>query len=316
MFRLVITRLLGGVAVVFAVATLSFFLLHAAPGGPFDSEAKIAPAVQQTIRERYHLDEPVPAQYLRYLGGLVRGELGHSLKRRQSVAELIRDHFPYSAKVGLLALAFAVTFGVGAGLLAAWRRNTWLDHGAMALALAGLSLPSFVLAPLLISAFAMHLGWLPPARIDGIASYLLPTLSLGLVYAGVIARLGRAGMLEILHQDFIRTARAKGLSEVAVVWRHAARLGLISVLTYLGPASAAMISGSFVVEKIFQVPGLGFYFVNSIADRDYPVLTGVFMFYVSLVVVANLVVDVVHGLIDPRLVVPRSIPSTAVAGRS
>jgi oligopeptide transport system permease protein len=304
--RLIATRLAGGVAVVFAVATLCFFLLHAAPGGPFDSEAKVAPAVKQALREHYHLDEPVTAQYRRYLGGLLRGDLGPSLKRRQTVAELIRDHVPYSARVGGLALVIAILAGVGLGVLAVWKRDTWVDIGAMAVAFTGLAVPAFVLAPLLISWFAIHWGILPPARIDGASSYVLPAVSLAMVYVGVIARLSRAGMLEVMELDYIRTARAKGLAERTVLWRHAARLGLVSVVTYLGPASAAMISGSFVVEKIFQVPGLGFYFVNSIADRDYPVLTGVFLFYVSLVVVANLLVDLAHAALDPRVRSARS----------
>ncbi|MBK7536639.1 MAG: ABC transporter permease [Myxococcales bacterium] len=308
MIRFLALRLAGGLAVIFAVATVAFFLLRAAPGGPFDSEAKSSPAVQQALRERYHLDEPLAAQYVRYLGGLVRGELGHSLKRRQSVAELIGDHFPYSAVLGVSALLLAVLLGVSAGLLAAWRRNTWLDGGAMALALLGLSVPSFVLGPILISVVSMRLGWLPPARVDGWSSYILPALALGLVYAGVLARLARAGVLEVLEEDYIRTARAKGLSEAKVVLRHAARLGLVPVVTYLGPASAALLTGSFVVEKIFQVPGLGFYFVNSIADRDTPVLTGVFVFYVALLVLANVLADVAHVWLDPRLALGREEP--------
>lgn len=302
MLRFLLGRLLGGAVVLFAVATLCFFLLHAAPGGPFDGEARVAPAVQRTIRARYHLDESVGAQYLRYLGGLARGDLGHSLTRPQSVAALIAARAPSSARLGLLALAFAVGLGGIVGVLAARRRGGWLDAGASALSLVGLALPAFVLAPILISIFALRLGWLPPARVDeGWASYLLPAVSLGLVYAAVIARLGRAGMLEVLGEDFIRTARAKGASERAILWRHAARLGVVPVIAYLGPASAALIGGSFVVEKIFQIPGLGYAFVASIGDRDYPVMTGVFVFYAALVVAANLLADLLHAWLDPRL---------------
>jgi oligopeptide transport system permease protein len=299
--RFLIGRLASGALVLWAVATLCFFLLHAAPGGPFDSEARIAPAVQATIRARYHLDESVGAQYLRYLGGLLRGDLGHSLKRSQSVAALIAAHAPVSAVLGALALGLATLLGVGAGVLAARRGHPWIDRAATALTLVGLSLPSFILGPILIAVFALHLGVLPPARLDGASSYLLPALSLALLYAGVIARLARAGLLEVLGQDHIRTARAKGLPERTVVWKHAARLGLVPVLAYLGPASAALVGGSFVVEKIFQLPGLGYYFVASIADRDYPVMTGVFLFYAALVVLANLLADLAHGLVDPRL---------------
>lgn len=312
--RTLVVRVAGALVVLWAVATASFFLLHGAPGGPFDSEAKLSPAVQQTIRERYHLDRPLGEQYLRYLGALARGDLGHSLKRRQSVAELISDHFPYSATLGACALVIALGLGAAAGLVAAWRRDTWIDRGAMALALLGLSVPSFVLGPLLIYAVSLRLGYLPPARIDGASSYVLPALSLGLVYAGVIARLVRAGLLEALDQEPIRTARAKGLSEAAVLLRHAGRLGAAPVVTYLGPATAALLTDSFVVEKIFQVPGLGYYFVASIGDRDYPVLTGVFVFYAALVMLANLLADLAHAWLDPRLALAR--PESRSAPRS
>lgn len=301
MIRFVLGRLAGGAAVLLAVATVCFFLLHAAPGGPFDGQARVSPAVQELLRARYHLDEPLGAQYLRFLGGLARGELGYSLEREQSVAALIAAHAPTSAALGGLALLFAALVGGVAGALAAHRRGGWLDRGATLLSLAGLALPAFVLAPLLISVFALRLAWLPPARGEGALAYVLPALSLGLVYAAVIARLGRAGMLAALGEDFIRTARAKGLSERAVLWKHAARTALVPVVTYLGPAAAALIGGSFVVEKIFQLPGLGFAFVTSLADRDAPVMIGVFVFYAALVVLANLLADLAHAWLDPRL---------------
>lgn len=301
MTRFALGRLAGGAAVLWVVATACFFLLRAAPGGPFDSEARVAPAVQATLRARYHLDEPLGAQYLRFLGDLARGDLGRSMKREQEVRALIAEHAPVSAALGALALAFAALVGVGLGALAAARRGGWADRAATLLSLAGLALPSFVLAPLLLSVFALRLAWLPPARGEGALSFVLPALSLGLVYAAVIARLGRAGLLAVLGEDFIRTARAKGLSERAVLWRHAARSGLIPVVTYLGPAAAALIGGSFVVEKIFQLPGLGFYFVASVAERDAPVMIGVFVFYAALVVAANLLADLAHAWLDPRL---------------
>ncbi len=302
MLRFLLTRLASGLAVVLAVATLCFFLLHAAPGGPFDSDARISPAAQQAIRARYHLDEPVPSQYLRYLGGLLRGDLGHSLKHPRSVASLISSHFPVSATLGAFALLFALLAGGVTGVLAARRRRGVADLATTFLGIAGLAVPAFVLAPILISVLAMRLGLLPPARLDGASSYLLPALSLGLLYAAVIARLARAGVREVLATDPIRTARAKGLPERAVLWRHAARLGLVPVIAYLGPASAALVGGSFVVEKIFALPGLGHHFLSSIADRDYPVMTGVFLFYAALVVAANLASDLLHAWADPRLV--------------
>jgi oligopeptide transport system permease protein len=194
-----------------------------------------------------------------------------------------------------------VTIGVALGVIAAWRRNTWLDYLVMAVALVGISVPAFVLGPLLIAAVALHLGWLPPARVDGLSSLILPAITLGTIYLGTIARLTRGGMLDVLDHDFIRTARAKGLPEHRVIAKHALRVGITPVVTYLGPASAAMISGSFVVEKIFQIPGLGTYFITSVADRDYPVVTGVFVFYAVLLVVLNLAVDLAYGVLDPRV---------------
>jgi oligopeptide transport system permease protein len=222
------------------------------------------------------------------------------MRKDVSVNRLIADHGPVSATVGLMALSFAVIFGVGIGVLAAWRRNTWVDYLLMAIALIGISVPSFVLGPLLVAAVSIELGWLPPARVDGPASYILPALTLGVVYLGTIARLARGGLLDALGQDFIRTARAKGLPERVVLWKHALRAGIAPVVTYLGPATAAMISGSFVVEKIFQIPGLGTYFIQSITNRDYPVLTGVFVFYATLIVLLNLAVDLAYGVLDPR----------------
>jgi oligopeptide transport system permease protein len=301
MLRLIVSRLAGGVAVVVAVAALAFFLLHAAPGGPFDAERALPAAVKRNIEAHYHLDESLPAQFSRYLGGLAHGDLGPSLKRTQTVNEIIAAHFPYSLTIGLVALGLAISLGVAMGVLAAWRRNTWLDYLLMTIALLGISIPSIVLGPLLVAYFSLHLGWLPPARLEGWTSYVLPSLVLGLLYTGIIARLARGSMLEVLNQDFVRTARAKGLRERVVLWKHAARLGVVPVVTYLGPAAATLVSGSFVVEKIFGIPGLGAFFVESITNRDYSVLTGVLVFYVAFLVVLNIAVDIAHGLIDPRI---------------
>jgi len=301
MMRLALSRLAGGVLVIACVATFSFFALRAAPGGPFDDETRVPAEVKRNLERQYDLDQPLLVQYGRYMSRLARGDLGHSMKRTRTVWEIIAEHFPVSMQLGLLALAFAIVTGVGLGVVAAAAHNTWLDHAAMTIALVGISIPSIVLGPVPIWAFAIRLGWLPPARWDSLASMVLPAMTLGLIFMGVLARLARSGMLETLRQDYIRTARAKGLSERAVVWKHAVRLGLMPVVTYLGPATAALITGSFVVEKIFQVPGLGFYFVASISDRDYPVLSGVLVFYSIFLVALNFVVDVAYGLIDPRI---------------
>ncbi len=301
MLRLIASRLVGGVVVLLAVATISFFLLHAAPGGPFAAERRLPAAVERNIEERYHLHDPLWRQYTTYMGDLVRLDFGHSMKRQKTVGELIRDQAPYSAWLGLSAILFATLFGTLLGVVAAARRNTWADHGLMTIALIGISVPSFVLGPALIRYLSLRLDWFPPARIEGWTSYVLPALALGMIYAGTIARLARAGVLETLGQDYARTARAKGLSERVVVWKHALRLGVVPVVTYLGPATAGLIAGSFVVETIFQIPGLGFYFVDSVTSRDYPVLTGLLVFYVAVLVVMNLVVDLVHALLDPRV---------------
>ncbi len=301
MFRFVLGRLLGSLVVIFVVATASFLLLHAAPGGPFETDARRSAAVTNAMEERYGLHDSLWTQYTRELGHLAGGDLGMSMKRDVSVNQLIAEHGPVSAMVGLCGLAMAVIFGVLMGVIAAWRRNTWVDYLLMGIALVGISVPSFVVGPMLIAFVSLQLGVLPAARIDGLTSYILPSVTLGLIYIGTVARLARGGMLEALAQDFVRTARAKGLSERVVVWKHALRVGITPVVTYLGPATAAMISGSFVVEKIFQIPGLGTYFVNSITDRDYPVLTGVFVFYAALLVLLNLAVDIAYGILDPRV---------------
>jgi oligopeptide transport system permease protein len=301
MLRLILSRLAGGVLVIIAVATFSFFMLRAAPGGPFDDERRLQPEVEQLIMERYNLDKTPAVQYGIFMKNLAKGDLGHSMKRTQTVKEIIAEHFPYSVMLGLLSMAFAAFFGIVLGVVAASKHNTWADHGSMAVALLGISIPSFVLGPILIYIFSLKLGWLPPARFEGFASMILPSATLGMIYMGVISRLTRSGLLETLRQDYVRTARAKGLSERKVVWKHAVRLGLMPVVTYLGPAMAALITGSFVVEQIFQIPGLGFFFVASITDRDYPVLTGVLVFYSVFLVLLNLAVDIAYGFLDPRI---------------
>lgn len=299
--RFVAGRLVASVAILFAVATASFLLLHAAPGGPFTTDLRRSAQVARAMEERYGLQLPLWQQYGRAMARLAHGDLGASMKRDVSVAALIAEHGPISAVLGVLGLSAAVVLGIALGVVAAWRRNTWVDTLAMTAALIGISIPGFVLGPLLIAAISIDLGWLPPARIDGAGSLILPAGTLGLIYLGTVARLTRGGLLDVLDQDFIRTARAKGLSEPRVVVEHALRVGITPVVSYLGPAAAAMISGSFVVEKIFQIPGLGTYFITSVLERDYPVVTGVFVFYAALLVAGNLAVDLAYGALDPRV---------------
>lgn len=301
MLRLILSRLFGGVIVIFLVATIAFFLLRIAKGGPFDEERSLQPQVKANIEKRYDLDKPIFTQYALYMGRLVTFDLGYSMKRPRKVSEIIGEHFPVSITLGVFSLMFACLFGISAGVVAASKQNTVIDHASMAVALFGISIPAFVLAPILILIFSVWLGWLPPARFEGFSTWILPSAALGMIYMGVVARLARSGMLETMRQDYIRTARAKGLAERTVVWKHALRLGLMPVVTYLGPAMAALITGSFVIEKIFQIPGLGWYFVTSITDRDYPVLTGVLVFYSIFLVVLNLLVDIAYGFLDPRI---------------
>jgi oligopeptide transport system permease protein len=301
MTRLIITRVLGGLVVILVSASLAFLLLKAAPGGPFDAERAMSKEARRNIEERYHLRDPVWKQYTSWMSGVVKLDFGPTMKRRQTVNELIGNQFPYSLKLGLFAMTFAILVGVTFGVIAASRRNTRVDYGLMGLALLGISVPSIVLGPLLQNWFALKLHWFPIMRAEGFSSYVLPGITLGLIYTGTIARLARGGMLDILNQDYIRTARAKGLTERAVVWRHGVRLGLMPVITYIGPATAALVAGSFVVEQIYQIPGLGAYFINSIADRDYTLLGGLMVFYVSIVVFLNLAVDIAYRFLDPRI---------------
>ena len=308
MTRLIINRVIGGIVVVFFVATFSFLMLRLAPGSPFADDRGLLPETKQNIEKAYKLDQPLIVQYADYMWKLVpkpsqgmAPDLGHSIKRNRSVWQIIKTHFPVSVQLGIMALGFATIGGIFFGVLAASRQNSWVDHTSMAFALFGISVPAFVLGPILIFIFSIQLTWLPPARFDGFASMILPAMTLGLIYMGVIARLARSGMLETVRQDYIRTARAKGLSERKVIWKHAVRLGLMPVLTYLGPATAALITGSFVVEKIFQIPGLGFYFIASVTERDYPILSGVLVFYSIFLVLLNLAVDIGYGFLDPRI---------------
>jgi oligopeptide transport system permease protein len=299
--RLLLSRLFGSLVVVYLIASFGFLALRLSKGGPFAAEKQLPPQVAANVKRSLGLGEPLAKQYTKYLGGLARGDLGWSMKRPGiRVSEIIAESFPTSLLLGVLALAFAVSCGVLLGVTAA-ARGGLADRAAMTTALLGISVPSFVLGPLLILVFSLLLGWLPPARWDGYRSMILPAATLGLVFTGTIARLTRAGMLETIRQDFVRTARAKGLPERLVVWKHALRLGVMPVVTYLAPATAHLITGSIVIETIFQIPGLGFYLIGSVQDHDYTTLAGVMVFYCAFVLVLNLAVDVAYGFLDPRI---------------
>lgn len=302
MLRFVARRLALAVPVLLAIATLTFFAMRLAPGGPFDAERRLPPAVLANIEARYRLDRPLAEQYLRYLGHLLRGDLGPSFRYPdRTVGELIALGLPVSVTLGAAALALALAIGIPAGVVAAVRHNRPADHLAMGLAMTGVSLPNFVLGPLLILLFALVLRWLPVAGWGSWRHLVLPAVTLGLYYAAYIARLTRAGMLEVIRQDFIRTARAKGAPERRVVGRHALRLALLPVVSYLGPAAAKVLTGSVVVETIFAVPGIGRYFVTAALNRDYTMVLGTALFFSAFLVAFNLLVDLAYGWLDPRI---------------
>ena len=295
-------RFVHGMVVLWVVATLTFVLLRLAPGGPFDRERKLPPEVLQNIEAKYHLNEPVISQYIRYLQGLVQGDLGPSYKYLdRGVVEIIADTLPTSALLGGLALLFALSVSFPAGLTAAYYRNSWIDRCAMFMATLGISVPHFILGALLIWAVALKLGWLQAGRWDQSSSVVLPTITLGAAPAAYLAALLRSSLIETLGEDFIRTARAKGVREISVLIKHALRHSLIPALTVMGPLTAALLTGSFVVEYVFAIPGMGRFFITAVTDRDYPLIMGVTLVYTALLVCTNLVVDVFYGYVDPRI---------------
>ena len=302
MFRFVLRRLLEMIPVLWIIVTATFFMIRFVPGGPFTAEKAVTPEVLRNLEAHYGLDRPLHRQYLDYLGNLLHGDLGPSFKyANRTVNEIIADKLPTSLELGLLSLAIALAFGLTLGVLAAVRRNTWLDYLCSSVAMTGISVPTFVLGPLLVLFFAIHLGWFNASGWYVATDRILPAATLGCVYAAYVARLTRGGMLEILGQDFIRTARAKGASEARVIFRHALRGGLLPVVSFLGPAVAGILTGSFVIETIFQIPGLGREFVNSAFNRDYTLVMGTVILYAALIVTLNLVVDVVQVWLNPKL---------------
>jgi oligopeptide transport system permease protein len=295
-------RLAGLPPILLVIVTVSFFVMRIAPGGPFDLERTLPEAVRANVEARYHLDEPLARQYLRYLGDVLRGDLGPSFRYPdRTVTELIGLGMPVSLTLGACALLFALLLGGTAGILAALRHNRLVDYLTMSLALGGVSIPNFVLGPLLILVFALWLGWLPVAGWGSWRHLVLPAVTLGVLYTAYIARLSRAGMLEVLFQDFVRTARAKGLRESVVVLRHALPSAVLPVVSYLGPATAGALTGSVVVETIFAIPGIGRYFVQSALNRDYTMVLGTVIVFSGLLVVLNLIVDLLYAWLDPRV---------------
>lgn len=304
MLSFVFKRLLQAIPTLLLVITLSFFLMRLAPGGPFDSEIQAPPEIEANLKAAYHLDQPLLTQYVLYLGNLARGDLGPSFKYRdRSVNDLIATGFPVSLQLGVWAMALALLLGVPLGVWAALRQNQATDYAVMGLALTGMAVPNFVVAPILALVFGVTLSWLPAGGWgDGNWRYmLLPVIALALPQIASVARLMRGSMIEALASPHIRTARAKGLAPREVVVRHALRPAMLPLISYLGPALVAIITGSVVIEQIFGLPGIGRYFVQAALSRDYTLVLGVVIFYGVLIVVFNLLVDLVYGWLNPQI---------------
>lgn len=302
MWRFIGLRTLQAVPVILAVITVTFFLIRIAPGGPFASEKAVSPQVQAALEAQYRLDQPIVQQYFSYLNDLVHGDMGPSFRYPgRSVDELLLQGLPVTAELGLYALLVAIFIGTLSGVIAALKPNSLQDYIPMSLAMVGICMPSFLLGPLLVLVFGVWFGWLPVSGWNSVADKILPSLTLGAMYAAYIARLSRSGMLEVMTQDYLRTARAKGLPEHIVVLKHALRGGLLPVVSFLGPAFAGLLSGSFVVETIFQIPGLGRFYVQAAFNRDYTMILGTTVFLSTLIVIFNLLSDVAAAWLNPRL---------------
>jgi len=304
MLRFVIPRLLITLPMVLVVVSLTWGLIRLAPGNFYTGEKVLPPAVEQNIREKYGLDQPWYVQYGRMLQNTLRGDFGSSLRYQdQTVNEILRASLPVSASIGLAAYLLALAVGLCVGVVSAMRQNTRIDYASMGFAMIGISVPNFVLGPVLVLVFALSLYWLPPARWEGFFSVhtIMPVITLSLVYMAYIARLSRSGMLEVLRSNYIRTARAKGLDERSVVVRHGLRGGLLPVVSFSGPALALLITGTVVVERIFALPGLGQYFINANLSRDEPLIIGIVAFLSITVLLFNLLVDIAYAFLDPRV---------------
>ncbi|MGL5439881.1 MAG: ABC transporter permease [Filifactoraceae bacterium] len=302
MARYIFVRVLSMIATLFVVITLTFVLMHAIPGGPFTSEKTLPPEIIKALEAKYNLDQPLSKQYIDYVAGAVKGDFGPSLKfKGRKVSDMIKDSFPVSAQLGGVAILLIALLGIPMGVVAALKQGKFLDKLMVFIAVLGVTIPSFVLAALLIYVFGTQLKWLPTSRWVSWKSAIMPVIALSISSIAYITRLTRSSMLEVVNQDYIRTARAKGLSESVVIFKHALRNALIPVITYLGPLAAAILTGSFVIEKIFAIPGMGRMFVESISNRDYTVIMGATIFYAFFLTLFTLITDLIYGVIDPRI---------------
>ncbi len=304
MLRYSLHRLLAAIPTLLVLIALAFFMMRMAPGGPFDQERSLPPEIEANLRAAYHLDEPLPMQFMRYLGGLLRGDFGPSFQYRDfTVTELIATGFPVSLRLGGSAILLALLVGVTIGCIAAIRQNRATDHAVMTAAMTGISIPNFVMAPILILVFAVYLGWLPAGGWGGgdLRYRVLPVIALALPQIAYVSRLTRGSMIEVLRSNFIRTAKAQGLSTRTIVLKHALKPALLPVISYLGPATAAVITGSVVIEQIFGVPGIGRFFVQGALNRDYTLVMGVVVFYGMLIIAFNFLVDLAYAWLDPKV---------------
>jgi oligopeptide transport system permease protein len=297
------SRLLGLIPTLLVLITIAFFLIRMAPGGPFDSEKILPPEIRANLDVKYHLDEPLIKQYFRYLGQIITLDFGPSFQYKDwTVNELIARGFPVSLTIGGLAILLAFTLGTLIGIVAAMRQNTAVDYSIMGVAMLGISIPNFVVAPLLILVVAVYAGWLPAGGWDwSVQRMVLPVITLALPAIAYIARLTRGSMIEVLHSNYIRTARAKGLPEYLVIIRHALKPALLPVISFMGPATAALITGSVVIERIYSIPGLGSYFVQGALNRDYTLVMGVVVFYGVIIILLNFIVDILYAWMNPRI---------------
>jgi oligopeptide transport system permease protein len=302
MSRFVLRRLLEAAFTLWVIASLTFLLLRALPGGPFDSEKRLPPEVMANLAEKYHLNDPLYKQYLAYMGDLLQGDLGQSYKFiNRGITPIIMESLPNSVQLGVYALLIAYLIGIPLGVIAGWKAGTRLDFWSMVLAVSGIALPSFLMAPIFIIIFVKTLGWFEPAMWDGPAYYVLPMVVLGIRPAAIIARLTRSSVLEVIHSDYIRTAKAKGLDEKTVLFKHVLRNSLIPLLSMSGPIIAGILTGSFVIEMIFAVPGIAKHIVLSVTNRDYPLILGTTLLASALLVIANLIMDLLIAVVDPRV---------------
>ena len=303
MFGFIVRRILWAIPVLLAISMISFALMHSVPGNPFDQEMDkpLPPSIVERLVEHYHLDDPLPKQYVDYIWNALKGDLGPSYQANRTVNGIIANHFPISMKLGLLGLAVSLVIGIPLGIVSALKQNTIVDYFAMFFAVSGVSVPAMTLGPFLIWLFALQLGILPVARWGSWQQTILPMITLGIGGAAILARLTRASMLQVIREDYIRTARAKGVSEAMVTIKHALRNALVPVVTVLGPMLAGLVTGSMIVERIFAIPGMGRFYVDAVSARDYPVIMGMTLVYAVLLDTANLIVEITYSWIDPRI---------------